>query len=207
MQSLNADASGIALALRILGEDGVLAHATETCYGLTCDLSNPDAVLKLFDIKQRPYEQPVSALFSSIEEAKRYVVFSPRALELAEKYLPGPLTLVLPMRVDMPTPLTPIPSPDGRGVKGTLGIRISSYPLAAELVRQFGKPIVTTSANLHGQPNPYSVADIQHQFEDSVLLPDLILDSGSLVLKPASTVVEVVDDVLHILRQGDLRID
>ncbi len=97
----------IADALTVLQNGGVVAHATETCYGLACDLSNPDAVTKLFAIKQRPESQPVSALFASVDEAKKYVEWNDRAEELAAQYLPGPLTLILPLRSDSPKKLFP----------------------------------------------------------------------------------------------------
>jgi L-threonylcarbamoyladenylate synthase len=174
-------------ALRVLATGGVVAHATETCYGLACDLRNPAAVARLFAIKRRPADQPVSALFASLEDAKRYVEWNDRAQALASDNLPGPLTLILPLRKDAP-PLcpTPIPSPIP-----TLGIRISSHPLAAELAARFGHPLSTTSANLHGEPNPYSATEIERLFRGHDLQPDLILDSGGLPPTPPSTIIDL----------------
>lgn len=199
--------TGITRALAILHSGGVIAHATETCYGLACDLSNPKALEKLFDIKQRPYDQPVSALFSSLEEAKKFVVFSPKALELAKKYLPGPLTLVLAMEADASCPMyvcPPLPIASRLSLPASVGIRISSHPFAQELALRFGKPIATTSANLHGHPNPYSPTDIMSQFMDAEFLPDLVIDSGVLPTAPASTVIAVDGEKLTVLRQGEL---
>jgi len=203
-------------AIATLKAGGIVMHATETCYGIACDLTNPDAVKKLFAIKKRPEQQPVSALFSSIESAKLYVDFSDRALELAQKYLPGPLTLVLPTNTKPPSqifvcppPPSPIPSnlsPLTYHLSPTIGVRISSHPLASRLAELFGKPIATTSANLHGEPNPYSIADLQEQFSQSDPAPDLILNSGTLPTAPPSTVVEVRDDTVRVLRQGELKI-
>lgn len=194
-------------AIEVLHAGGIVIHATETCYGIACDLTNPDAVKKLFAIKKRPEQQPVSALFSSIESAKLYVDFSDRALELAKKYLPGPLTLVLPAKTDAPSqifvcppPLSSIPS----NPPPTIGVRISSHPLAFKIAECFGKPIATTSANIHGEPNPYSMDDLRSAFGSSSVQPDLILDSGTLPLAPPSTVLEVVGDTLKVLRQGDI---
>src|SRR3989344_9622501 len=93
--------SGIEQALSVLRSGGVIAHATETCYGFACDLTNPTAVEKLFDIKQRPTSQPVSAMFSSVEEAKRWVEWGDEAEKLAKQYLPGSLTLILPLKREM----------------------------------------------------------------------------------------------------------
>ena len=87
-----------------------------------------------------------------------------------------------------------------------IGIRISSHPLAQTLVASFGKPIATTSANLHGKPNPYSIDDIRRQWTSEVLLPDLCIDSGILHSAPPSTVIKVTGDRITVLRQGTLTV-
>lgn len=191
MEILPPDKVGIDRALQILSRGGVIAHATETCYGLACDMSNPAAVAKVFRIKERPLTQPISALFSSVDQAKQYVIWNDRAEELATKHLPGPLTLILPLLPDAPHPLFPaVRSNEVTNVR-TLGIRISSNPLAQELVTAFGRPISTTSANIHGQPNPYSAVDMEEQFRNQIDRPDLILDSGRLPPTPPSTVINL----------------
>ena len=96
-------------ALCILKNGGVVAHITDTCYGLACDMTNPKAVTKLFEIKHRPINMPVSALFASLEEAKKYVEWNDMAEKLAEKYLPGPLTLILPLKKPLPHPIFTTP--------------------------------------------------------------------------------------------------
>lgn len=215
MQVLPPDTDGLQTALSVLRRGGVVAHATETCYGLACDISNPDAVLKLFQIKHRSELQPVSALFSSIDEAKKYVEWNEKAEELAAKHLPGPLTLILPVRQSTPFSLFTTPSsnqptnnqPFDRAQGGqpkTVGVRISSHPLAQQLVTAFGKPITTTSANLHGQRNPYDVQTIIAQFESQSVQPDLILDSGTLLEVPPSTVMDLTGEG-NILRVGGVK--
>ena len=177
-------------------------HATETCYGFACDLTNPEAVARLFKIKQRSPDQPVSALFSSIDEAKKYVEWNDRAGELAKEFLPGPLTVILPMKTKAPHTLYCIPDiriseyPNIR----TLGIRVSSHPLAMELVTRFGRPISTTSANIHAKPAPYSVAEILAQYKNAAGKPDLILDSGALPLRKPSRIVDCTGSSETILR-------
>ncbi len=190
---------GIARAIQILQKGGVVAHATETCYGLACDMSNPSAVAKLFRIKRRPTHQPISALFPSVKVAKKYVRWNAAADELADRHLPGPLTLILPLLATAPHQLYPTP---GGGI--TVGVRVSPNPIALALVEGFGAPISTTSANIHGQPNPYSAEDIAMQFETSDG-PDVILDSGTLPPTPPSTVVDLADpNGRKILRTGKL---
>lgn len=194
-------------AVRVLAAGGTVIHATETCYGLACDLTNPQALDRLFAVKHRPDTQPVSALFSSLEEAKKYVVFSEKALSLAQMHLPGPLTLVLPRAQHSPLPLYVCPlslSPITSNLSPTIGVRISSHPFAQCLALAFGKPLVTTSANLHSAPNPYTLSELQSQYAGSAPLPDLVIDSGSLPEQPPSTIVEVVGDDVRVLRQGDI---
>lgn len=184
-------------ALRILREGGVVAHATETCYGLACDLKNPGAVAKLFAIKQRPLTQPVSALFSSIEEAQTFLEWNEAARSLATAHLPGPLTIVLKAKAGCPLYVTPSGS-------DSIGVRISPHKTATQLAAQFKSPLSTTSANVHGMPNPYSVTDLEEQFSGKENLPDLILDDGPLPEADASTVIDVSEGVLHVLRKGNI---
>ncbi|OGJ69647.1 threonylcarbamoyl-AMP synthase [Candidatus Peribacteria bacterium RIFCSPLOWO2_02_FULL_51_10] len=187
-------------ALEILKSGGVVAHATETCYGFACDLSNPEAVKRLFDLKKRPYDSPVSALFPTVAEAKKFVEWNEEAGKLAKKYLPGPLTLVLPIK----NPPSFLPSPgtgEGSGV-GALGIRISSHPLACELAERFGKPLSTTSANVHGEKNTYSAAEIIEQFMFQEIKPDMIIDSGKMIETPSSTVIDLTSGKGKMLRKG-----
>jgi L-threonylcarbamoyladenylate synthase len=174
---------------------GIVAHATETCYGLACDLTNQKSVQKLFALKKRPENLPVSALFASIEQAKEYVEWNASAEELS-KHLPGPITLILPLKSDAKHKLYPTPS-GGE----TIGIRISSHPTASALVESMKKPLSTTSANLHGDPEPNSA-------ENVVSGPDLdlILDGGILSGEEASTVVNLTGETPEIVRQGALEI-
>jgi L-threonylcarbamoyladenylate synthase len=186
-------------AIEVIRSGGVVAHATETCYGLACDLSNPVAVEHLFDIKQRPHTQHISGLFASAEEAKKYVVWNDKAEELAQKYLPGPLTIILPLQPG--AGLYPVIES-----ATTLGVRISSHPHAMQLAELAGIPLSTSSANIHGKPNPYSTEEIIEQFKDSEVQPDLVLDSGILPPTPPSTIVDCTSADAQEKRSGDLRI-
>ncbi len=211
MKIIHESPEALAEAVTVLEAGGVVIHATETCYGITCDLTNPKALERLFAVKQRPLDQPVSALFSSLEEAQKYVIFSDKALSLAEKYLPGPLTLVLPPEKNPPFPISVCPQPlftlHSSFLISSIGVRLSSHPFAQALALAFGKPIATTSANLHGKPNPYAVSEIEAQWAQSSQLPDLVIDSGLLPIAPPSTVIEVISDSIRVLRQGDVIVD
>lgn len=204
MNIVPAETSGLAHAVHILKNGGVVAHATETCYGLACDLKNPEAIAKLFAIKKRPSDQPVSALFSSIEETKRYVVWNNRADELARKYLPGPLTIILPSKDGQALYIVPalIPASQSLSLSPPIALRLSSHPIAQTLVHAFGSPISTTSANLHGRPETFSIQEVLEQFSTQENQPDLILDSGTLLKSPPSTIVDLSGEEEKIVRQG-----
>jgi L-threonylcarbamoyladenylate synthase len=179
-------------AIQILRQGGVVAHPTDTCYGLAADVFNPQALERLYELKGMPKDKPVSILVSSLEEAKRYAYFSSKALELAERFWPGALTLVLRRSENLPIFLNPEVS--------EIGLRVIDEPTSVGLLKAFGGPLTTTSANAHRKPSPDSVREISVQ-------PDLILDRGELQAqaKP-STIVRVVGDGIEILRQGDLKI-
>jgi len=188
---------------RCIQSGRVIAHATETCYGLACDLRSLMPVERLFDMKQRPHDQPVSALFPSFDAAEIYVDVSPRARELVQKYLPGALTLVLPRKTDAPLLFV---TPSGGGMDSWIGIRVSSHPASMLVAAAAGAPLVTTSANLHDQPESYCVDDLRAQYEPLEFWPDLTIDSGVLNIVPPSTVVQVIGDEIKILRQGALKL-
>lgn len=184
----------------------VVAHPTETCYGLACDLTNQEAVEKLFAIKKRPDGQPVSALFPDITEAKKWAVWTQQAEKLAAKFLPGPLTIILRVRPDTPE-LFLTPKPKGDVTHQTVGVRISSSLMATALAQLAGVPIATSSANLHGQANPYSVDDLLAQFSAEKFQPDIVLDGGVLPSQPPSTIIDCTGDVLRVVRKGNVEID
>ena len=190
MRIISISDDAIAEAVKIIRAGGVVAHPTETCYGLACDLSNPSAVEKVFRIKDRAFTQPISGLFSSVENAKKYVTWNARAEELANG-LPGPLTLVLPLSAKL------FPTPAGGS---TIGVRVSSHSFAMQLAKEFGSPISTTSANLHGKANPYSADDIRAQFVGREHQPDLVIDGGLLAKKPPSDVIDLSSETEKKLR-------
>lgn len=220
MDVLEISQSAIDQAIQCICAGGVIAHATETCYGFACNLTNEDAVRKLFQIKQRPFDQPVSALFASVEEAKKWVEWGEVAEKLAREHLPGPLTVVVSMQEHLSymvhvVPNAKFPMPNSQTIPNsqcpnslyrTLGIRISSHLVAMELARRCGFPLSTTSANLHGKPNPYSVEIIVAQYRGQKLQPDIILDSGSLSEAPPSTVIDASSGTMRIVRQGSITI-
>lgn len=184
-------------AVDALRKGGVIVHPTETCYGLCADLTNQAAVQKLFALKNRPSGQPVSGLFASVAAAKEWVEWNDEAEQLGAEHLPGPLTLILPIRSNAPATLWSCPE-GGQ----TLGVRVSSHPFALALSAAYGSPLSTTSANRHGEPNPYSLADLQKTWPGADG-PDLIIDGGTLPPVPPSTVMDLTKGG-EVRRQGEI---
>lgn len=185
-------------ALSVLWKGFVVVHATETCYGFACDSFNKDALKRLYALKKMPGIKPVSILVWSLGEAQKYGVFSAAAKKLAQKYWPGPLTLIVKRKKTLPSFLNP-------GHK-TIGIRVPGHKLSRHLARALGRPITTTSANISGRPSPYSVSAIRRQFVRQKFKPDFIYNSGSLPKNPPSTIIDVTGSKMKIIRRGSLKV-
>lgn len=183
--------------IRIWEQDGVIAHATDTCFGLAADITNEQAVAKIPLIKNRPLDKPMSILVSDVEMLKQYGQVNERAQSLIDAHLPGALTLVLPKTDLVPAHYFPETS--------FIGLRIPDIPWFLELIREFGKPVTTTSANLSGQKEVYSAKAVYEMFEHVEQKPDLVLDTACGNGKP-STVVKIDGDQIEVLRQGDLHL-
>jgi len=117
----------------------------------------------------------------------------PLAEILMARFWPGPLTLVLPARPEIPKPLV--------NSAGGVGVRISSQPVAQEIVKTLGRPLTATSANPSGQPGAYTVAQAQAYFSDRI---EIFLDGGELASRTGSTVATVADNKIQIIRAGEI---
>lgn len=199
MQMLPFSPEAMTLALSIIEKGGVVAHPTETCYGFACDLSNKEAVEKLFAIKKRPISHPVSGLFATVNDVTHYVEWGVKAYEISRQHLPGPLTVIVPIKADAPHQLFPTPLGGA-----TIGVRVSSHPVASQLAVRYGVPLSTTSANIHGQPNPYNASEILSQYAMEDVQPDLVIDGGEQPRLQPSTVIDLTRDDPVIVRQGDV---
>lgn len=182
--------------IEVLRSGGVIAHATETCYGFACDVFNKDAIKRLYELKQMGADKPVSILVDSLETAKRFGVFNKEAIKLAQKYWPGPLTIVVKRKRALSAFFNP-------GIQ-TVGIRVPGHKLSLKIAKLFKRPITTTSANVSGLPSTYSVSAIKKQFKKEKLKPDFIIDSGKLCKNPPSTIVDCSGKVSKVLRQGSI---
>jgi len=187
--------------IKALGEGKVIVYPTETSYGIGCDSADQLAVKKIFKIKRRPVNKAMTLLASDLVMARRYLNFDNLSLELAKKYWPGPLTLVLTKKSVKGQIFA-----SASGKNQTIGIRLSSNNIATKLVKGLGRPIITTSANITGQQPAYDVQKIINYFKDKKYQPDIIIDAGPLKKQKTSTVIEIKNGKINILRQGPIKI-
>ncbi|MBI2342715.1 MAG: threonylcarbamoyl-AMP synthase, partial [Deltaproteobacteria bacterium] len=170
----------ISKAIVFLHEGKVVTYPTETFYGLGVDVTNEKAIKKLYDLKRRDYGLPVAILVTDKAMLEDYVekVTEP-VNNLIKTFWPGPLTILFPAGPKISKSLTTN--------TGKIGVRISSHPVATALVRGFGKPLTTTSANLSGYPASLSTRHVQKYFKDKI---DCIVDGGECEPSRGSTVVD-----------------
>lgn len=180
------DLSGAIAALQS-GE--VVVYPTDTLYALGADVYNETAVKRVFEIKKRPWDDPLPVAVSCFDDVERIAVVNDDACCLAECFLPGPLTLVLNKKSVIPDVVT--------GGLEKVAVRVPDNDVALELLSRFG-PLTVTSANVHGEKTPSTPRNIRMRFKDDVAV---YLDSGMLDGLP-STIVDVTTSRPRIVREG-----
>ena len=176
-------------------KDGkILAFPTDTVYGVGTIYGNPKALSRLKSIKNRPETKPIPMMVSRLEQAKGIVEMTPTATKLAEKLLPGALTLIVPLTEHADRQYT-------NGMD-TAALRIPNAPILLKVMDQLDRPLMVSSANLSGQPAALCKADAM------AMLPRLdgILD-GECVDNQASTIVDCTTDTIRILREGPISME
>ncbi|MFA7243883.1 MAG: L-threonylcarbamoyladenylate synthase [Patescibacteria group bacterium] len=178
------DAVIIKKAVQSLRSGGVIGYPTDTTYGIGCVVSNLDAVDKVFELKGRDFSKPMSLAFSSVEMIKKYVKLPEEYEKILRKYLPGPYTFLLPKNDLVSEKIT--------AGFGKVGVRIPKYDLIIKIIEELGEPIITTSANISGDPDIVRSDDLK-------LLVDFIV-SGDCTIKIPSTLIDL--ETKSILRKG-----
>jgi L-threonylcarbamoyladenylate synthase len=192
----------IKVCVHALRAGKILVYPTDTSYGLACDITNPKALAKFYKIKERSFKKPVHVIAPSLGFAKRITEWDKRAQTLAQKFWPGPLTLVLKIKAeDKHLKLLSAGT-------GFLGLRMPNNIIAWELAQAFRKPLPATSANPSGEKSSgydsYSLKDILKQFADKKYKPDIIINAGTLPRRKPSTLVKIDGDKIEILRPGPI---
>ena len=190
--------SKIKEAVKLLDQGGLVAFPTETVYGLGADAINDTATASIYEKKGRPSFNPLIAHVDSTAMASKYVQITPVAQKLMDTFWPGPLTLVLKRKTDCTVSLLASAGLD------TLAVRCPNNPIALELIRAFGKPIVAPSANKSGRISPTTPEHIIQDYGDEA---PFILDGGACQVGVESTVLLCDEDKVAVLRYGGLPIE
>ena len=176
----------------VLNTGGVIAFPTDTFYGLGADPFNPDALSKIFQIKQRPADKPLLVLihsFAQLEDLTQEV--SDNARKLMAHFWPGPLTLIFKSAPGLPDALT--------AGTGTIGIRLPSYTFTLKFIETLGRPLTAPSANLSGERELGTAQEVERTLGDKI---DLIVDGGPAPGGKPSTVLDTTTEPPTLLREG-----
>lgn len=179
---------------KIIRDGGIVIFPTETVYGIGTNGLDEKAIKKIYEVKQRSFNKPISLLVNNIEMVNKIAKnISKLEYKIMESFFPGPLTIILEKRDIIPNILT--------ANTNTVGIRMPSGKIAKKLIEYAGVPIATPSANISGRPSGTNIRDIQKDFEGKV---DYFIDNGESKLGVPSTIVKVINDEVHILREGSI---
>jgi len=189
---------GLARAAALLRAGELVAFGTETVYGLGADATNERAVARIFAAKGRPHFNPLICHYPDADAAFAHVVPTDAARELARRFWPGPLTLVLPRRPDCPVALL-----TGAGLD-TLAVRVPAHADGLALLRATGRPVAAPSANRSGQVSPTTAAHVLAGLGGRIAA---VLDSGPCMVGVESTVLDMTTDPPALLRPGGVTLE
>jgi L-threonylcarbamoyladenylate synthase len=182
----------LSAAIAALRGDAVVVYPTETLYGLGARALVPGAVAAVARLKGRDADKPIAVIIDDASRLEQLTTHIPAAAAaLMSRFWPGPLTLVLPARADLPRELT--------SGSGTVGVRVSSHPVAQALAAAVGEPITATSANPSGAAPACDLASARRLFGERVAA---YVDGGTLAGGAGSTVLVVADDAVRVVRAG-----
>ena len=197
-EAIAADATGIARAVALLSEGGIVALPTETVYGLAGDATRADAVAAIYAAKGRPGFNPLIVHVANLAAAERLVDLNTTARDLADRYWPGPLTLVLPARGGNGI------APGVTGGLPTLAIRVPAHPVMGAILTALRRPLAAPSANASGTISPTTAAHVAASLGGRI---PLIVDGGATSGGLESTIVRVDGDRVSLLRPGGIPAD
>lgn len=187
---------GYLRAAKIIRRGGLVVFPTETVYGLGGDATSADASKKIYEAKGRPSDNPLIVHISRPEDAEKYAVTNEYYYRLAEKFMPGPLTVILPKKDTIPFETT--------GGLDSVAIRCPSDKIANKLIAAAGVPIAAPSANLSGKPSPTNASDV---IKDMTGRVDMIIDGGDSEIGLESTIVKLDGGNGVLLRPGAVTVD
>lgn len=180
--------------IEVLRNGGIVIFPTETVYGIGTNAYCEKSVEKIYEIKERPEEKPLSILVSNVNEISKYAIINNSMEEqIIKNFMPGPITIILEKRPEVFNYIT--------SGKNTIGIRIPDNKIILKILEALKLPIVAPSANISGHPSGIELNEILPDFENKV---DICIDGGKSELSESSTIVQVVDNEIKVLRQGKI---
>ncbi len=186
------DMSAIEEAASVIKAGGLVAFPTETVYGLGGDALLPESSRKIYEAKGRPSDNPLIVHIAEFDDIVKIVESVPEAAKiLADKYWPGPLTMIFKKKPIVPDETT--------GGLDTVAVRFPSHPVARQLIRSSGGYIAAPSANISGRPSPTSGEHVRQDMDGRI---DMIIDSGNCDIGLESTIIDLTGDVPMMLRPG-----
>ncbi|MBN1693563.1 MAG: threonylcarbamoyl-AMP synthase [Dehalococcoidales bacterium] len=197
MEKVNAaspDERTLERAAGLIMKGEVVVCPTDSGYAFSANALDTRAIAKVFYLKGRASSNPVHVAVHSVEEAEKYAHLNDAARYLADHYLPGALTLVLPKKDTIPVALV-------AGLD-TVGIRIPDNRVIQRLAEITGKPLTATSANISGRPATYSIDEVTAQLGENLELVAMVLDQGPLKVREVSTIVDLSVTPPQLIRQG-----
>ncbi len=196
IEDIEAQSSDIDLAASVLKEGGLVVIPTETVYGLGGDGTNPASSKKIYEAKGRPSDNPLIIHIAEPRDAEKYAHTNELYYRLADAFMPGPLTVILPKKDTVPYETT--------GGLDTVAIRCPSHPVAHAIIERAGIPIAAPSANISGRPSATSSEYVVEDFNGRV---DMIIDGGDCEIGLESTIVLIKNNSLVLLRPGAITCD
>ena len=184
------------IAAEIILSGGLVVFPTETVYGLGGNGLLSDAAKRIYSAKGRPSDNPLIIHIADPKDAEKYAFVSDIYYRLAQAFMPGPLTVIMPKRECIPHSVT--------GGLETVAVRCPSHPVAHALIEKCGVPIAAPSANISGRPSP---TDAKYVIEDMEGRVDMIIDGGECEIGLESTIVKIDGDSLTLLRPGGITYD
>ena len=187
----------LADCVQTLRKGGVIIFPTETVYGIGTNAYCEESVKKIYEVKQRPGEKPLSIMVGNAEEISKYAVISNEIEEkIIKNFMPGPLTIILKKKTGIFDYIS--------SGKDTIGIRIPDNKMIMSILKESKLPVVAPSANISGKPSGIILEEILKDFDGKV---DICINGGKAKLSEPSTIVQVIDNKPVILRQGEIKLE
>jgi tRNA threonylcarbamoyl adenosine modification protein (Sua5/YciO/YrdC/YwlC family) len=190
INSAHPEPRKIQRAVQILNGGGVIAYPTDTVYGLGCDIGNKQAIDRIYQLKGMPKDHPLAFISPDLSDISKYAVVENAVYRVLKHFLPGPYCFILSATREVPKMLL--------NKQKTVGIRVPNHPITIALVRELGRPLISTTASRPGQPPLVDPWEIEQEFSGL----DLVIDGGDAGGTVPTTVVDLSQGEVRIVREG-----